>query len=165
MQREGTAWFDALLRQNPRWVRGSNSPLELAMRPESQWAASFTTGVGFAPPEGIISTSPNEGQFVSWPQTGAILKNAPHPEGAKLLHSWMLTREFQKGMGGWSVRDDVKPPPGFPLPDVMHTDTTNPTAFLPFMADRAKVERLKLWFESRLGTPQGLSPMEDELSN
>ena len=162
MQQEGTAWFDALLAQNPRWVRGTASPLEVILQADSKWAASFTGSVGFAPPKGINATQPTEGQFVSWPQTGAILKDAPHPEGAKLLHSFMLSREFQQAMG-WSVRDDIQPPKTIPYPDVMHMPSTNPTRFARWMADRPKVERLRFWFESRLGSPQGVSPLVDDI--
>ncbi|POR33712.1 ABC-type Fe3+ transport system [Tolypocladium paradoxum] len=161
MQQKGAAWFDKLLAQQPQWVRGTASPVTLIQQSNSTVAATFTSAVGFNAEPGINSTFPTDGQFVSWPQTGAILKDAPHPEGAKLLHSFMLSAEFQQSLG-WSVRRDVPPPAGFP--DVMSMTSTNPTAFAAWMADRGKVERLRFWFEDRIGSAQGKSPLVDDIS-
>ncbi|KAG7144722.1 hypothetical protein HYQ46_013347 [Verticillium longisporum] len=69
--------------------------------------------------------------------TAAILKDAPHPEGAKLLHSFVLSPEFQQ-MRGWPVRHDVPVADNFsqlPLKDI---PSTNPAAFGRFMADRGR---------------------------
>ncbi|PHH93377.1 hypothetical protein CDD83_3690 [Cordyceps sp. RAO-2017] len=156
MQRHGRAWFDALLKQNPRWIRGVTRTSTIIRECNSSAAASFTSTAGFRPSPGLGSAFPKDDLFVSWAQTGAILKKAPHPEGAKLLHAYLLSREVQESMG-WSVRADVPPPAG--LPDIMHMPTTNPTAFARWMSDRQTVERLRLWFESKLGTPQGESPL------
>ena len=160
MQQKGAAWFDKFLAQNPRWVRGTASPVTLIQQSNSTVAATFTSGVGLDPIPGINSTFPTDGLFVSWPQTGAILKDAPHPEGAKLLHSFMLSTEFQQSQG-WSVRQDVPAPPG--LPDIMNMPSTNPTAFARWMADRETVERLRFWFENRIGSAQGVSPLVDNI--
>lgn len=160
MKSHGTKWFDALLKQNPRWVRGSATPLTLIQQSDNNLAATFTSAVGIKPPKGVSMGFPTDGQFVSWAQRGAILKDAPHPEGAKLFHAFLLSREFQDA-AGWSVRQDAQPPKDFKYPDIMHMPNTNPTTFATFMADRAHVERLKLWFENRLGTAQGLSPLVD----
>lgn len=162
MQQYGTAWFDKLLQQNPTWVRGTATPATLLERENNSLAATFTATVGFAPPEGINITFPSSGQFTSWPQTGAILRNAPHPEGAKLLHAFMLSSDYQKTLG-WSVRQDIGVPEGFKFPDILGMPSTNPTTFSRFMADRPTVERLRFWFESKLGTPQGVSPLDDNV--
>jgi hypothetical protein len=155
----GPSWFDKLLAQNPRWVRGTATPGTLIRQANSTLAASFASGGPLTPSSGNINNSwPVEGSFVSWPQTGAILKDAPHPEGAKLLHSYILT-EYQSG--GWSVRTDVPPPPGFP--DIFNMPGTNVAGFSQFMSDRGRVERLRFWFESRIGSAQGLSPLIDNL--
>lgn len=160
MQVHGLEWFDALLAQNPRWVRGTGTPVTLLSKADATVAATFTSFIEFNPPKGINVSFPTDGQFVSWPQTGAILKDAPHPEGAKLLHSFILSRQFQDAEG-WSVRDDAAKPEGFQYPDIMHMPHTNPTTFGRFMADREAIERLRFWFEDRIGSAQGLSPLED----
>jgi hypothetical protein len=44
-------------------------------------------------------------------------------------------------------------------PDLVNMTTTNPVAFNDWMEDRANVERLRFWFEDRIGTAQGESPL------
>ncbi|PHH93303.1 hypothetical protein CDD83_8002 [Cordyceps sp. RAO-2017] len=160
MQRKGTAWFDALLAQNPRWVRGTNTPLTLVQRDNETVSATFGVYTPLSGAKGVNNSFPTDADFVSWPQMGAILKDAPHPESAKLLHNFMLSPDFQKKLG-WSVRMDMDAPEGFRK--IMDTNHTNPLAFASFMADRVTVERLRFWFESRLGTAQGESPLTDAI--
>lgn len=40
---------------------------------------------------------------------------------------------------------------------------TNAPEFAEWMADREYVERLRFFFEDRIGSAQGLSPLEDDL--
>jgi ABC-type Fe3+ transport system substrate-binding protein len=44
----------------------------------------------------------------------AILKNAPHPNAAKLYVTWFLSKEWQSRTGVYSSRSDVPPPAGLP---------------------------------------------------
>ncbi|RFU76305.1 hypothetical protein TARUN_5948 [Trichoderma arundinaceum] len=159
MQVLGTEWFEALLKQNPRWVRGTATPLTILSEANYSQAVSFTSFGGFNPGVNVKASFPNDANFVSWPQTAAILRNAPHLEGAKLLHNYLLSPEYQS-TASWSVRQDIKP--SSPLyPNIMHMPYTNPTTFAGFMQDRLTVERLRFYFENRLGTAQGLSPLID----
>jgi ABC-type Fe3+ transport system substrate-binding protein len=48
-----------------------------------------------------------------WPLTGAIFKEAPHPNAARLFMRWLLEPEQQASTGTWSVRRDVPPPSGY----------------------------------------------------
>ncbi|WYZ35815.1 hypothetical protein EsH8_X_000462 [Colletotrichum jinshuiense] len=161
LKQYGTAWLDKLLALNPRWVRGTQTPRTIYTQNSTQWAATFTSSGSVNPVSPIKASLPVEGRFVSWPQTGGILKNAPHPEGAKLLHAYLLSAEFQASRGGWSVRGDVAPPANYP--PILEMPGTDPTAFGKWMSDRAAVERLRFYLEDRLGTPQGLSPIIDNL--
>ncbi|EFY93776.1 hypothetical protein J3459_006613 [Metarhizium acridum] len=160
LQAKGEAWLDKLLAQNPTWVRGTATPLTLISKEDSPVAATFTTAVGFANVTNIRTAFPSDAKFVSWGQRGGILKDAPHPEGAKLLAAFMLSPEFQK-VYGWSVREDVPAPAGFPK--VTEMNNTNPFTFNTWMEDRPNVERLRFWFEDRLGTAQGKSPLVDDM--
>ncbi|KAJ8121926.1 hypothetical protein ONZ43_g1747 [Nemania bipapillata] len=160
MQQYGYGWFEKLLAQNPRWVRGTATPVTLIGRNGSE-ALTFTSSAGLAPSAPLGIALPTKGLFVSWAQRAGILKDAPHPEGAKLLHNYMLSEEFQATNSSWSVRMDIPAPAGYAK--VMDVPSTNPTAFGEFMGDRARVERLKLFFEDKIGTPQGLSPLNDDL--
>ncbi|KAI8682487.1 hypothetical protein NCS56_00371700 [Fusarium sp. Ph1] len=158
----GEKWFEDLLNQNPRWVRGSATPAAIMADPQSPYVASFTTmlGLGEAPSPFNV-TFPRQGRHVTWAQTAAILKDAPHPEGAKLFHNFLLSRDFQAANGFWSVRSDVPAPAG--QRSLISLPRSNPVEFRDFMADRASVERLRFWFEDRIGTAQGLTPLGDEL--
>ncbi|KAH6950866.1 hypothetical protein DER45DRAFT_599415 [Fusarium avenaceum] len=162
LNKYGTAWFNKLLEQKPRWVRGSATGPTLVADPKTPYVATFTSGLGLTPGTGPLNaTFPKQSKFVSWPQHTAILKDAPHPEGAKLLQNFLLSKDFQKGSGFWPVRSDVSAPGGFPK--FIDQPNTNPSAFAKFMGDRVRVERLRFWFEKRLGTAQGLSPLDDDL--
>ncbi|KAH8879562.1 periplasmic binding protein-like II [Thozetella sp. PMI_491] len=165
MQQYGTAWFDALLAQNPRWVRGTATPASLILNSSVENAvATFTSFVGFSldPSLQTAVAFPEEGSFVSWAQGGAILKDAPHPEGAKLFHSWLLSDERQDELG-WSVLKNASQPAGFPFPDLWDVKGTNPSGFAKWMQNRSRLERLRNFFEDVLGTAQGLSPLIDDL--
>ncbi|EKG19700.1 Bacterial extracellular solute-binding family 1 [Macrophomina phaseolina MS6] len=161
LKQYGTEWFDKLVAQNPRWVRGTATPVTLIGNSNGTYVATFTSAVGLRAPAPFNNSYPSEGRFVSWPQTGAILKDAPHPESAKLLHSYLLSEEYQRATGSWSVRKDVAAPAGFQ--SALNTTGTDPTEFAKFMGDRAAVERLRFFFEDRLGTAQGKSPLIDDL--
>ena len=43
----GYEWFDALLANNPRWVRGSRTPRTLLNAANSSSVATFTSGHSF----------------------------------------------------------------------------------------------------------------------
>ncbi|KAK1523345.1 ABC transporter [Colletotrichum paranaense] len=164
MQQFGYEWFEKLLAQNPRWVRGTGTPVTLLTSPNTTLSATFTAGIGLAPTVPLNVSIPTNGTFVTWAQRAAIFRDAPHPEGAKLLHNFMLSDEYQSAAtaaGLWSVRKDVAPPAGYP--GIMDVETTNPVEFERFMGDRVRVERLKLFFEDKIGTAQGLSPLIDDL--
>lgn len=161
MQNLGTKWFDDLLKQNPRWVRGTATPFTILSGANNSQSATFTSFRGFNPGKDLRISFPNDADFVSWPQTAAILKNAPHPEGAKLLHNFLLSSEHQNTVP-LSVRQDINSSAS-PYHDIMHTPHTNPTAFARFMSDRVTVERVRFFFENRLGTAQGLSPLIDDI--
>ena len=160
MQQYGKSWFQKLLKQNPRWVRGTRSPDTIMQAKNSTRAASFTSD-GLFPTSNIKISHPVKGSFVTWFQLAAIPKDAPHPEGAKLLHNYMLTKEWQATRGSWPVRSDVEPPQGYP--SILEMPGTNITYFREWMSDRYRVERLRLWFEDQLGTAQVLSPISDDI--
>ncbi|CZT10694.1 uncharacterized protein RCO7_11640 [Rhynchosporium graminicola] len=142
MNQYGYGWFEALLTQNPRWVRGSSTPGNLISSSNRTYTATFGGSAAISPGSGLNISYPIQGQFVSWPQTGAILKNPPHPNSAKLLQNFYLSAQRQNNT--WSVRNDMAPPKGYPM--IMDMPGTDPTKFSEWMADRAAVERLRFFF-------------------
>ncbi|KAF4463050.1 ABC-type Fe3+ transport system [Fusarium albosuccineum] len=157
----GDEWLDKLIALNPRWVRGTRSPRTILSQDDTQWAATFTASGSLNQTAPYNISFPTKGRFVSWAQRGAILKDAPHPEGAKLLHSYMLSKEFLAPRNSWTVRSDIAPPAGYP--SILEMPGTDPVAFAEWMSDRAAVERLRFYLEDRLGTAQGLSPLVDDI--
>ncbi|KAM3542211.1 hypothetical protein ARSEF1564_004878 [Beauveria bassiana] len=157
----GEEWFDKLLEQKPRWVRGTGTPATIAASDDHPEAAFFATGGGFGTDGTLSFTQPTKGQYVSWPQRAAILKNAPHPEGAKLLHNFILSEEYQKAVGTWSVRTDMPTPEGFP--ELKGNKNTDPNAFAKFMEDRGAVERRRFWYEAKMGPAVGKNPRDDDM--
>lgn len=162
MQQYGASWFEALLEQNPRWIRGTAAPSIVAASNNFTEAAYFAAGGGFVGSGAMNFSHPVSGKYVSWAQYAGILKDAPHPEGAKLLHNFILSPEYQTAVGTWSTRRDIPAPKGFP--DLRSENATNPTEFARFMEDRELVERLRFWFEARIGVPTGPDPIYDPIN-
>jgi ABC-type Fe3+ transport system substrate-binding protein len=82
-----------------------------------------------------------------WPLHGAIFKDAPHPNAAKLFLSWLLSPEQQSKLPTWSPRSDVPPPAGY-KPILSYQVANDYTAFL---SDTAKVAELRKKFEGFSG--------------
>lgn len=156
MNQYGREWFDGLLANNPRWVRGTGSPLAVLRHPNSTQAVTFTASIGLRPSGTLNASFPAEGPFVSWARSIAILKDAPHPEGAKLLANFLLDDEFQRNSSQWSARKDIAAPGGYP--GILDMDTTNSAEYLRFMSDRARVEALRMMFEDKIGCRRGRVP-------
>lgn len=145
-------------------MRGTTTPDTILSAANQTEAATFTASSRLVPSGNINSTFPRPDPFVSWPQQAAIPKAAPHPEAAKLLHSYLLSEEYQQSSGTWPVRMDISLPSAtVPYPAVWTINNTDAAAFGPWMADRARVERLRFYFEDKIGSAQGLSPLIDDL--
>jgi ABC-type Fe3+ transport system substrate-binding protein len=82
-----------------------------------------------------------------WPLTGAILKNAPHPNAAKLFLSWLLEPEQQSKLPTWSPRSDVPPPAGYQ--PILSYKVIND--YRDFLTDQAQVVALRKRFEGYSG--------------
>lgn len=74
--------------------------------------------------------------------------------------AFILSREFQAPSPFWSIRDDVPAPQGYKPLSEYKTDHDD---FHTFLKDRAAVERFRLQIEHYIGTPQGVSPLEDTI--
>ncbi|KAH7169866.1 ABC transporter [Dactylonectria macrodidyma] len=139
MQKYGLGRFESLLAQGPRWVRGTATPIAILANPKSIWTAIFTSSVDLVPFAPLNVAIPTEGNLVSWAQRGTILKEAPHPEGTQVAAQLHVEQR------------------------IMDVSFTNPVGFDWFLADRVRIERLKLFFENMIGMLQGWSPLIDDL--
>jgi ABC-type Fe3+ transport system substrate-binding protein len=82
-----------------------------------------------------------------WPLTGAIFKDAPHPNAAKLFLSWLLEPEQQSKLPTWSPRSDVPPPAGYK--PILSYDVAND--YRDFLTDQTQVAALRKRFEGYSG--------------
>jgi ABC-type Fe3+ transport system substrate-binding protein len=82
-----------------------------------------------------------------WPLSGAIFKDAPHPNTAKLFLSWLLEPEQQAKLPTWSPRSDVAPPAGY-KPILSYKVANDYRAFL---TDQTEVAALRKRFEGYSG--------------
>ncbi|KAI0451431.1 periplasmic binding protein-like II [Xylaria acuta] len=122
------------------------------MLPNTTYAATFGTTIGLFSQDPLVVHFLTEGApFISWAQGAAILKDAPHPESAKLLQIYVLSEKYQNQTGSWSIRRDIAAPEGFE--SIFDTPNTNPVDLAHWMSDQPTVERLRFWFQDKLGYP------------
>jgi ABC-type Fe3+ transport system substrate-binding protein len=77
----------------------------------------------------------------------AILKDAPHPNAAKLYVSWFLSKEQQSRIGVYSSRSDVPPPAGLmPLSGYRLAND-----YLKFVTNEKRLVALRQRFEKYTG--------------
>lgn len=152
---QGLDWLLRLVKQDVQWVRGSATPLQYIAKGKA--AATFTSFYYLNPPatDPMRMILPVKDYFQSWYQVGAILKAAPHPAAAKLYMSYRLSRTAQENSAQWPARADVAVPNWKPIRDYLNT---NPAGFRDFMADRARVERLRGVMEDIIGPVVGENP-------
>jgi ABC-type Fe3+ transport system substrate-binding protein len=77
----------------------------------------------------------------------AILKDAPHPNAAKLFVTWFLSKEWQSRSGVYSSRLDLPAPTGLPsLSKYRLMDR-----YLEFVSDEKQLANLREHFETHTG--------------
>jgi ABC-type Fe3+ transport system substrate-binding protein len=82
-----------------------------------------------------------------WPLSGAIFKDCPHPNAAKLFLTWLLEPAQQIATETWSGRGDVPPPAGY-KPIFSYKVANDYRAFL---TDQPQIEALRKRFEGYTG--------------
>ena len=152
----GWEYVDRLMQQDVQWIRGT-VPAKRTVQSGAK-LATFTAAGSLAPEDGIRFVLPREDTFLVWPQMAAIFRASQSKEAARLYVSWMLDPDTMRAMPyQWTVRRDVENPAGYDAAFAYNTDTS---AFRRFMADRARVERLKGQFEHLIGPATGDNPTE-----
>ncbi len=150
----GWDYMDKLMGQDVQWVRGTVVASRIVRAGDK--AATFTAAGSLVPDGQSRFVLPREDTFLVWPQMAAIFKAAANKEAARLYISWMLDPEAMQAMPyQWVVRRDVANPAGHEPVFAYNADTS---AFRRFMADRARIERLKGRFEHLIGPAVGENP-------
>jgi ABC-type Fe3+ transport system substrate-binding protein len=150
VQKYGWDWMDKYMANGARFIQGhlgvqrSVSAGNDLVTVDSIFSITEAEKKAGKPVESYFSTvDPTP----IWPLTGAVFKNAPHPNAAKLFLTWMLEPEQQAKVGTWSARRDVAPPAGFkPIFDYPVVNT-----YRAFMTDDAQVNDLRKRYERYTG--------------
>ncbi|MFF3373542.1 ABC transporter substrate-binding protein [Streptomyces sp. NPDC002680] len=156
----GWDYFDRLRAQNPQWIRGSRPAANTVVAGTKQ--ATFTASNALNQPANstVAFTLPKTDRFLSWAQSASILKQAKHPETAKLYLSWLTSKEYQDTMvSQWSVRSDVQAKNGWGT--IFDYENTDPTAFAKWLRNRTEVEKFRNQIVFYLGAPKGDSPTKE----
>ncbi|MEU7501751.1 extracellular solute-binding protein [Streptomyces griseofuscus] len=151
----GWGYLKKLLDQNPRFVRGTAAAADLVGT--DGLVANFGASRSFS---GLSDwTIPAKSPWLAWPQTGAILKAAPHKAAAKLYMSWLLSKDAQQNaIGTWSAREDVAAPAG--RKGIFDYKNMNPLGLGKFMNDRAALDRYKARINLYVGDVKGANPAD-----
>ena len=138
VQKYGWSYMDKYMAQKPNFIQGHLG--------EQRSIGSGQTSRTFDSILDITDGLKRQGQPVEthiptgdalpiWPLTGAIFKDAPHPNAAKLFLSWLLAPEQQSKLPTWSPRSDVPPPAGFK--PIFSYKVAND--YVAFLTDQSKV--------------------------
>ena len=158
IQQYGWQWLEKLLEQDVQWVRGSATPVEIMLL-NSTRTISFTT---YPLQPGWVSVPPVSDRYMSYVQNSAIFKKTAMPETSKLVQAFLISDAgqnvfLQQGLS--SPRKDL----GNANATIWDQINTEYVQFHEFMERRETVEALRFVFEDKLGTPQGLSPLIDDI--
>jgi len=151
VQKYGWGYMDKYMAQKPSFIQGHlgeqrsiGSGQNLATFDSIHEITSELKRQGMP----VDSHFPTVDAMPIWPLTGAIFKDAPHPNAAKLFLSWLLSPEQQSGLPTWSPRSDVPPPAG--LKPILSYNVAND--YRAFLTDQTQVAELRKRFESDSGT-------------
>ena len=150
VRRYGWSYMDRYMAQQPKFIQGHLGVARSLGSGES--LASFDNTIGStntAKREGgkIALAAPAKDPLPMFFTSEAILKDAPHPNAARLYVSWFLSKEQQSRIGAYSSRADVPPPEGLmPLSGYRLAN-----GYLKFVTDEKRLKALRQRFEKYTG--------------
>jgi ABC-type Fe3+ transport system substrate-binding protein len=150
VRKYGWSYMDRYMAQQPKFIQGHLGVARSLGSGES--LASFDNTIGStntAKREGgkLALAAPARDRLPMFFTSEAILKDAPHPNAAKLYVSWFLSKEQQSRIGVYSSRADVPPPAGLmPLSGYRLAND-----YLKFVTDQKRLTALRQRFEKYTG--------------
>jgi ABC-type Fe3+ transport system substrate-binding protein len=150
-QKYGADYVDKYVANQPNWVQGHLGVSRSVAAGKDLVTVDATTSTilnlkkAGQPIEYAFSNTDPVPIYYS---TAGILKNAPHPNVAKLYLSWILEREQQSRIGTYSSRTDVPPPlPG--LKPLFSMTVAN--GYRDFVTNAALLAEWRKRFETAVG--------------
>ena len=116
VRKYGWEWMDKYMANEPAFIQGHLGQ-QRSIASGQHWV-TFDSIFNITEPEKKAG-KPVESHFSTvdatpiWPLTGAIFRDAPHPNAAKFFLGWLIEPAQQAASGTWSVRADVPPPAHF----------------------------------------------------
>ncbi len=150
VRKYGWSYMDRYMAQQPKFIQGHLGVARSLGSGES--LASFDNTIGStntAKREGgkLALATPARDRLPMFFTSEAILKDAPHPNAAKLYVSWFLSREQQSRIGVYSSRADVPSPAGLmPLSGYRLAND-----YLKFVTNEKQLVALRQRFEKYTG--------------
>ena len=150
VRKYGWSYMDGYMAQQPKFIQGHLGVARSLGSGESLLSFDNTIGsTNTAKREGgkIALAAPASDRMPMFFTSEAILKDAPHPNAAKLYVSWFLSKEQQSRIGVYSSRGDVPPPEGLmPLSGYRLAD-----GYLKFVTNEKRLVALRQRFEKYTG--------------
>jgi ABC-type Fe3+ transport system substrate-binding protein len=146
----GWSFMDRYMAQQPKFIQGHLGVVRSVASGDS--AATFDMMLHHTMEEKgegkpIDVAFPTSDPLPIWGQLGAIFRDAPHPNAARLWLQWYMGREPQGRIGTWSARTDVPPP--FGLKPIFDYNVANDLADI--VSDPARLADLRKRFEAYTG--------------
>jgi ABC-type Fe3+ transport system substrate-binding protein len=150
VRKYGWGYMDRYMAQQPKFIQGHLGVARSLGSGESLVSFDNTTGsTNTVKREGgkIALVAPASDRLPVFFTSEAILKDAPHPNAAKLYVSWFLSKEQQSRIGVYSSRGDVPPPAGLmPLSGYRLAND-----YLKFVTNEKRLAALRQRFEKYTG--------------
>jgi ABC-type Fe3+ transport system substrate-binding protein len=150
VRKYGWSYMDRYMGQQPKFIQGHLGVARSLGSGESLISFDNTIGsTNTVKREGgkIALAAPASDRMPMFFTSEAILKDAPHPNAAKLYVSWFLSKEQQSRIGVYSSRSDVPPPEGLmPLSGYRLAD-----GYLKFVTNEKRLVALRQRFEKYTG--------------
>jgi ABC-type Fe3+ transport system substrate-binding protein len=150
VKKYGWSFMDDYMAQQPKFVQGHLGVVRSVAAGDS--VATFDMMLHHTMTEKsegkpIDVSFPDSDPLPIWGQLGAILKDAPHPNAARLWLQWYMAKEQQARIGTWSARNDVPPP--FGLKPILDYNVANDLAAI--VTDAGLLADLRKRFVSYTG--------------
>ena len=143
----GWGYMDKYMAQKPAFVTSGHAAVSNAIADGEKLATFDSTSTtprlkqAGKPIEPVFSQADDTPVFLVG---GAVFKDAPHPNAAKLYLTWYLAKEQQSRSGTFSPRSDVPPPPGLQPLSSYKIDS----GFRKLVSDESRAAELRKRFAS-----------------